>query len=45
MCELSAMETTGEVDWAILMDMATDSYITGVLNIERMGPEKNGILV
>lgn len=43
LCELSAMETTGEVDWATLM--ATDSYVTGVLDIEGMGPEKNDISV
>lgn len=42
---LSAMETTGEVDWATFMTMAMDSYVTDVLDIERMGPEKKDIMV
>lgn len=45
MCELSAMETTGEMDWVTLMDMDMDSYVTGVQDIEGMGSEKNDISV
>lgn len=42
---LSAMETTGEVDWATFMAMAMDSYVTDLLDIEGMGPEKKDIMV
>lgn len=45
MCVLSDMETTGEVDWATLVDMAMDSCVTDVLDIEGMGTEKNDIMV
>lgn len=45
MCVLSDMETTGEEDWATLVDMAMDSCVTDVLDIEGMGTEKNDIMV